>query len=179
MIKSGNYLVYYVQSGYTYRTHCVTFEKAQSLCILNIFGQSQENPRCGHFLAFVIKIQHRGYFLVKHRWILFVIHTFTQLLRWKHCLTSLFFLLLLSVFPFPQLYKLCLNIMRPIQNSHHFVDDIFKCILLNENFGFLIIKISLKFIPKGPKHWFGWSSGNKVNLVYWRIYASLHLNELS
>ena len=35
------------------------------------------------------------------------------------------------------------------QNGRHFADDIFKCIFLNENV-LISIKISLKFIPKGP-----------------------------
>ena len=35
------------------------------------------------------------------------------------------------------------------ENRRHFADDIFKCILLNENV-LISIKISLKFIPKGP-----------------------------
>ena len=39
--------------------------------------------------------------------------------------------------------------LRPRWNRHHFADDIFKCILLNENM-LNSIKISLKFIPKGP-----------------------------
>ena len=34
------------------------------------------------------------------------------------------------------------------QNGHHFA-DIFKCIFLNEN-ALIQIKISLKFVPKGP-----------------------------
>ena len=33
-------------------------------------------------------------------------------------------------------------------NGRHFPDDIFKCILLNENV-LISIKISLEFIPKG------------------------------
>ena len=37
----------------------------------------------------------------------------------------------------------------PRQNGHHFPDDIFKCIFLNENV-WISIKISLKFAPKGP-----------------------------
>ena len=45
--------------------------------------------------------------------------------------------------PFP-----CFNTMRPRQNGCHFTDDIFKCILLNENVRFPI-KISLKVVPKG------------------------------
>ena len=35
------------------------------------------------------------------------------------------------------------------QNDHHFADDIFKCIFLNEKI-LILIRISLKFIPKGP-----------------------------
>ena len=41
------------------------------------------------------------------------------------------------------------NTLRPRQNGHHFADDIFKCIFLNENV-WILIKISLKFVPKGP-----------------------------
>ena len=42
-----------------------------------------------------------------------------------------------------------LNSLRPRQNGRHFADDIFKCIFLNENV-WIPIKISLKFVPKGP-----------------------------
>ena len=41
------------------------------------------------------------------------------------------------------------NTLRPKQNGCHFVDDIFKCILLDKNVP-ISIKISLKFVPKGP-----------------------------
>ena len=41
------------------------------------------------------------------------------------------------------------NSLRPRQNGRHFADDIFKCIFLNENV-WIPIKISLKFVPKGP-----------------------------
>ena len=41
------------------------------------------------------------------------------------------------------------NTLRPRQNGHHFADDAFKRIFLNENVG-ISIKISLKFVPKGP-----------------------------
>ena len=41
------------------------------------------------------------------------------------------------------------NTLRPRQNGRHFADDIFKCIFLNENI-WISIKISLKFVPKGP-----------------------------
>ena len=39
--------------------------------------------------------------------------------------------------------------LRPRQNGRHFAEDIFKCIFLNENVS-ISIKISLKFVPKGP-----------------------------
>ena len=42
-----------------------------------------------------------------------------------------------------------LNTLRPRQNGRHFPDDVFKCIFLNENI-WISIKISLKFVPKGP-----------------------------
>ena len=42
-----------------------------------------------------------------------------------------------------------INTLRPRHNGRHFADDIFKCIFLNENAS-IAIKISLKFVPKGP-----------------------------
>ena len=39
--------------------------------------------------------------------------------------------------------------LRPRQNGRHFADDVFKCIFLNENV-WISLKISLKFVPKGP-----------------------------
>ena len=41
------------------------------------------------------------------------------------------------------------NTLRPRQNGRHFTDDTFKRISLNENIT-ISIKISLKFVPKGP-----------------------------
>ena len=41
------------------------------------------------------------------------------------------------------------NLLRPRQQGRHFPDDILKCIFLNEN-TWISIKISLKFVPKGP-----------------------------
>ena len=40
-----------------------------------------------------------------------------------------------------------INTLRPRQNCHHFANDIFKCIFLNENV-WLSLKISLKFVPE-------------------------------
>ena len=41
------------------------------------------------------------------------------------------------------------NTLRPRRNEQHFADDIFKRIFFNENVR-ISIKISLKFVPKGP-----------------------------
>ena len=41
-----------------------------------------------------------------------------------------------------------INTLRPRQNGRHFADDIFKCIVLNENTS-ISIDISLKFVPEG------------------------------
>ena len=41
------------------------------------------------------------------------------------------------------------NTLRPRQHGSHFPDDIFKWIFLNENV-WILIKISLKFVPRGP-----------------------------
>ena len=41
------------------------------------------------------------------------------------------------------------NTLRPRQNGRHFADDTFKLISVNENVR-ILIKISLKFVPKGP-----------------------------
>ena len=42
-----------------------------------------------------------------------------------------------------------LNSSPPEQNGHHFADDIYRCIFVNEKFC-ILIKISLKFVLKGP-----------------------------
>ena len=39
------------------------------------------------------------------------------------------------------------NTLRPRQNCHHFADDIFKWIFVNENVC-ILLKISLKFVPR-------------------------------
>ena len=83
-----------------------------------------------------------------------------------------------------------LNTLRPRWNEQHFADDIFKCIFFNEN-DWISIKISTKFVPKGPINnipalvqIMAWRhSGDKPLseqwwLVYRRIYASLGLSEL-
>ena len=38
--------------------------------------------------------------------------------------------------------------LKPRQDGHHFADNIFKCIFLNENV-WISIEISMKFVPNG------------------------------
>ena len=46
-------------------------------------------------------------------------------------------------------YLMNINSSPPGQNDHHFANDIFRCIFVNEKFCSLI-KIPLKFVPMGP-----------------------------
>ena len=43
----------------------------------------------------------------------------------------------------------CINSSPPGQNGRHFTDNIFRCIFVNEKL-YILIKILLKFVPKGP-----------------------------
>ena len=72
------------------------------------------------------------------------------------------------------------NTLRPRQNGSHFADDVFKGIFLNENI-WILIKISLKFVPDGPignipplVQKMAWCrSGDKFNDAYMRRSASM------
>ena len=88
-------------------------------------------------------------------------------------------------------YLRSINTLRPRQNVRHFPDDIFKCVFMNDNV-WNLLHISLKFFPRvrinnipalvqimacadqAASHYL-----NQWWLVYWRIYASLGLNELN
>ena len=64
------------------------------------------------------------------------------------------------------------NTMRPRQNGWHFPDDILKCIFLNENI-WILIKISLKFVPKGPINYIP----ALVQIMAWRRPGDKPLSE--
>ena len=64
------------------------------------------------------------------------------------------------------------NTLRPGQNGRHFADDIFKCIFLNENV-WIAIKISLKFVPKGPIN----NIQALVQIMAWRRPGDKQLSE--
>ena len=73
-------------------------------------------------------------------------HHGTQLDCWQNCMDG-FVVFCCGMVPSDSIY--ILNTLRPIQNGRHFPDDIFQCIFLNENV-LIAIKISLKFVAKGP-----------------------------
>ena len=64
------------------------------------------------------------------------------------------------------------NALRPRQNGRHFADDIFKCFFLNENVS-IPIKISLKFVPKGPIN----NNPALVQIMAWRRSSDKPLSE--
>ena len=49
-------------------------------------------------------------------------------------------------------YLCVINAFRLRQDGQQFADEIFKYIFFNEKFS-ILIKISLKFVPKGLIHW--------------------------
>ena len=69
--------------------------------------------------------------------------------------------------------------LRPRRNGYQFTDDIIKCIFLKTckfrlRFHWsLFLRVQLKLF----QHWFRWWFG--AGQVYWRMYVSLGLNELS
>ena len=68
--------------------------------------------------------------------------------------------------------SLCINTLRPRQDGRHFADDIFKCIFLNKNV-WMPIKISLKFLPKGPIN----NIPAMVQIMAWRRPGDKPLSE--
>ena len=65
-----------------------------------------------------------------------------------------------------------INTLRPRQNGRRFADDIFKCIFLNEN-EWISLKISLKFVPKGPIN----NNPALVQIMAWRRSGDKPLSE--
>ena len=65
-----------------------------------------------------------------------------------------------------------INTLRPGQNGRRFADDTFKRIFLNENVR-ISIKISLKFVPKGPIS----NIPELVQIMAWRRSGDKPLSE--
>ena len=64
------------------------------------------------------------------------------------------------------------NTLRPRRIEQHFADDIFKRIFFNENL-WISIKISLKFVPKGPIN----NIPTLVQIMAWRLSGDKPLFE--
>ena len=65
-----------------------------------------------------------------------------------------------------------INTLRPRRNRCYFADDIFKCIFVNKNV-WISIKISLKFISKGPIN----NNPSLVQIMAWRQPGDKPLSE--
>ena len=65
-----------------------------------------------------------------------------------------------------------INKLRPKPNEQYFADDIFKRIFFNENI-WIPIKISLKFVPKGPIN----NIPSLVQIMAWRRSGDKPLSE--
>ena len=65
-----------------------------------------------------------------------------------------------------------INTLRPRQNGRRFTDDTFKRIFLNESVR-IAIKISLKFVPKGPIN----NISSLVQIMAWRRSGDKPLSE--
>ena len=75
------------------------------------------------------------------------------------------------------LWEMCscrctINTLRPRRNRRLFAYGIFKCIFLNENV-WIAIKISLKFIPKGPVN----NIPALLQIMAWRLPGDKSLSE--
>ena len=64
------------------------------------------------------------------------------------------------------------NTLRPRQNGRLFPDENFKCIFLNGNV-WILINISLKFVPKGPIN----NTSALVQIMAWRRAGNKPLSE--
>ena len=71
-----------------------------------------------------------------------------------------------------ELYIVCFNTLRPRQNGRHFADDTFKRIFLKETVE-ISIKISMKFVPKGPIN----NIPALVQIMAWRRTGDKPLSE--
>ena len=60
----------------------------------------------------------------------------------------------------------------PGQNGRHFVDDIFKCIFMNDKIC-ILIEISLECVPRGPTD----NNSALVSIIHWRRMGDKPLSE--
>ena len=86
------------------------------------------------------------------------------------CHTSTWSMIVAVPLKYP--WRVWVNSLRPRQNKRHIADDVFKCNFWNENVQ-ISIKISLKFVPKGPINIFP----ALVQIMAWRRTGDKPLSE--
>ena len=96
---------------------------------------------------------------------------YQQIHTQKHCNNILFNI---QRFPFKAISfsPQWVNTLGPRQNGQHLPDEIFNCIFLNEKV-WISIKISLRFVPKGPID----NIPPLVQIMSWRLAADKSLSE--
>ena len=130
-------------------------------------------------------LQNRGHFCLEPQcvsWVMFIGDVLAEgWYEWKHLCYMLWSVctknhasVTISVnnsncFLWTHMY---LNTLRLRQNGCHFPDDIFKRIFLNENC-FILMKISLKFVPQGPIN----NIPALVQIMAWRQPSDMPLSE--
>ena len=77
-----------------------------------------------------------------------------------------------SIYSHSQVSIIVINTLRPRQNGRHFADYVFKCILLNENV-WILLQISLNFVPKGPVN----NIPSSIQIMAWRWPGDKPLSE--
>ena len=104
-----------------------------------------------------------------------------HLLIWDFFLFIILFIIFIYHFGFQIsfMFSLCvccialnINTLRLRQSGHHFPDDTFKCIFFNENV-WILIKMSLKFVPKGPIN----NIPTLIQIMAWHLSGAKPLSE--
>ena len=100
--------------------------------------------------------------------------TLVQVMTWCHQAPSHYLnqCWVRSVTPYSITRPQWVNTLRPRQNGRHFADAIFKCIFVNE-YVWIPIKNSLKFVPKGPIN----NMAALVQIMAWRRAGDKPLSE--
>ena len=93
--------------------------------------------------------------------------------QYEHIMLACLIRLIIRVMAAWSRFLTGVNTSRPRQNGRRFADDTFKRIFLNENVR-ISIKISLKFVPKGPIN----NNPALVQIMAWRRSDVFPLNLL-
>ena len=110
---------------------------------------------------------------------------FQNLYLWSGLMISYLVGYTYTIWFWPQAYYVTTS--PPGQNGHHFADDIFICVFVNEKFC-ILIKIQLEFVTKDPikdnpamveiMAWCRIGDKPVSDPIHWRIYTALGGDEL-